>query len=317
MALDYYQILGVSKNASDAEIKSQYRKLARKYHPDVSKLKNAEKRFKEVNEAYDVLKNKEKRRQYDMFGHAGGAAGAGFNPGGGFNAGGFNQGQESGFQGFGQGGFGSFSDIFENMFKNQSQSSAGFNRSSRTQNTQHTQQQSRSSNAQTLDIHVPLEDVFLGAEKVFNLSIPGEKNPKKIKVKIPKGITAGKKIRLPNQGKHNNDILLKINYSKHDLYEVKDNDILLNLPITIWEAAIGATISVPTLGGKVDLKIPPDSQSGRKLRLKGQGLGSPAGDLYVTLMIKIPPSTNNELAKLYSQIKHCAPYDPREHFKKR
>ncbi|MBF0266038.1 MAG: DnaJ domain-containing protein [Gammaproteobacteria bacterium] len=314
MALDYYKILDVPKNASDAEIKAQYRKLARKYHPDVSKLKNAEKRFKEINEAYEVLKNKEKRRQYDMFGHAG--AGAGFNPGGGFNSGGFNsgQGENSGFDGFGQGGFGNFSDIFENMFKNQSQSRPGFNSSQRTQQTQ---QQNRAASSQTLDIHVPLEDVFLGAEKIFNLSFPGESTPKKIKVKIPKGIIAGKKIRLPHQGKNNNDILLKINYHKHDLFEVKDNDILLNLPITIWEAAMGATISVPTLGGKVDLKIPPDSQSGRKLRLKGQGLGSPAGDLYVTLMIKIPPSTNNELAKLYTQIKHSAPYDPREHFRRK
>jgi len=305
MSTDYYKILEVSKQASDAEIKKQYRKLARKYHPDVSKLKNAEKRFKEINEAYDVLKNKEKRRQYDTFGQAGPSAG-GFNPGGsGFNPGG----SSADFGGFGGG---SFSDIFENMFTGGAGRQSGFN----TQQSQRTQRQStsRQANTQTLEIQVQLEDVFMGAEKIFNLSIPGEKNSKRIKVKIPKGIEEGKKIRLPSQGQNNSDILLKINYAKHSLFILENNDILLNLPLTIWEAALGATISVPTLGGKVDLKIPPNSQSGRKLRLKGRGLGKPIGDQYVTLMIKVPPENNNELVKLYSQIKSCSSYNPREHF---
>ncbi len=311
MPTDYYKVLEVSREASDEEIKKQYRKLARKYHPDVSKLKNAEMRFKEVNEAYEVLKNKEKRRNYDMFGDPDGNKwqAGGFRPGAGTSGQYRSQAGENDFAGFGQG---SFSDIFERMFNNNASGPTG--QANKNRHTKSAQSRS-STNVQTLDISVKLEDVFLGSEKTFVLTLPGEKDPKRIKVKIPKGIEDGKKIRLNKQGKNGSDILLKINYEKHALFSIEANDVFLNLPITVWEAALGASISVPTLGGNVDLKLPANSQSGKKMRLKGRGLGSnPIGDQYVTLMIKVDPNMTKEMEKAYLQLKNLSSYRPREHF---
>ncbi|MFK5987076.1 MAG: DnaJ C-terminal domain-containing protein [Pseudomonadota bacterium] len=311
MPTDYYKILGVDRNASDDEIKKQYRRLARKYHPDVSKLRNAEKRFKEVNEAYDVLKNKEKRNNYDRFGSADGNPfqGGGFTPPPNGGAG-FNSANRSDFGGFGQG---SFSDIFDKMFNQEAPSGQpqdGFSRSSGfTGNPQASTQPE-----QTIEVSVSLEDVFSGSEKTFRLSLPGLKEAKRLKVKIPKGIKEGQKIRLSKQGSQGADLYLKIKYKKHQLYTIEGNDIHLNLPITVWEAALGGTLSIPTLGGIVEMKIPAGSQSGKKLRLKGRGLGIVPGNQYVTLLIKLESDPDSKMQKLYQQMKEISLFNPRETF---
>lgn len=314
MQTDYYKILGVKQNASDAEIKKQYRLLARKYHPDVSKLRNAEKRFKEVNEAYDILKNKEKRSNYDRFGSAdGNPFSGGFSPppnGGGQYQSSGGAGRASDFGGFGQGNFG---DIFDKMFNNggntqqSQQRQDGFSSGFGGQNA-HTNRPAD----QSIDVSVTLEDVFSGAEKTFRLSLPGRKEPKRLKVKIPKGIKEGQKIRLSKQGNNGADIFLVIKYKAHHLYTVEENDIFINLPITIWEAALGSVLTIPTLGGDVEMKIPSNSQSGSKLRLKGRGLGQVAGNQYVTLLIKLAPKPNEELQEIYAKIKQISDYNPRE-----
>ena len=322
MALDYYKILGVSRNASDAEIKKQYRRLARKYHPDVSKLKDAEARFKEINEAYEVLKNKEKRKNYDQFGHPdGNPFQSGFHTGAG-SAGqaGAQSWSSSDFGGFGQG---SFSDIFERMFnqgaRKQHNRQGGFNQGHHLNfttgaNARSSKQTGSDETQQIVNISVSLEDAYQGAEKSFRINIPGHKQAKRLKVKIPAGIKEGQKIRLSGQGGHGQDLYLKVKYKPHPLFQVKGNDIYLDLPVTVWEAALGEKISVPTLSQPVGLKIPPGSQSGKKLRLKNRGLGKPAGDLYVNLQIKLDPQPDANMLKLYQQMKKISHFNPRSHF---
>jgi len=309
MAIDYYKILGVERNASDDEIKKQYRRLARKYHPDVSKLRNAEKRFKEINEAYDVLKNKEKRANYDQYGSAEG------NP---WGAGGFTpppHGRSARGEDFGGFGQGSFSDIFSKMF-NQGGGQSNRQRSPFDQPFSGNPK-SNKTEAQTVEVSVDLEDIYNGGNKTFVLTMPGQNDPKRLKVKIPKGIKEGQKIRLSKQGNQGSDLFLKINYKKHPLYQVEGSDIHLELPITPWEAALGAQVSIPTLGGTVEMKIPAGSQAGKKLRLKGRGLGSKeTGDQYVTIVIKIPPDTDKKLLALYEKMQKVSNYNPRPHFPK-
>jgi len=309
MSTDYYKTLDVSRSATDDEIKKQYRRLARKYHPDVSKLKNAEKRFKEINEAYDVLKNKEKRSNYDRFGSADGNPfqGSGFRPppnGAQGHRGGPGAGPD--FGGFGQG---SFSDIFDKMFtggpqqqQQGYQSQANFNQNSQRQ----------SQPEQTIEVSISLEEVYSGGEKTFKLTLPGLRDAKRIKVKIPKGIKEGQKIRLSKQGSQGSDLFLKIKYKLHHLYTLDGNDIFLNLPITIWEAALGSKLSIPTLGGTVGMKIPAGSQSGKKLRLKGRGIGKVPGDQYVTLLIKLEEEPSKETQKLYEKLQEISDFNPRE-----
>ena len=308
---DYYKTLGVSRNASNADIKKQYRRLARKYHPDVSKLKNAEARFKEVNEAYDILKDKEKRSNYDRFGSAKGSP---------FGGGGFTpppQGSGGNFGGFGQG---NFSDIFDNMFKNAR--GGQFNEGSFTQQGR---QQSYQQNGpgkggnQTVKISVPLEDAYSGANRTINIRIPGESKNKKLKVKIPKGIKEGQKIRLSGQGSSGShkkgDLLLEVSFAKHKHFTVDKKNISLVLPITPWEAALGTSLSIPTLGGIVDMKLPENTRGGKKLRLKGRGLpGKDAGDQYVILQIMTPEADSKELKDLYKKMQDISKFNPREDF---
>ena len=305
---DYYKILGVSRNTSGAEIKKQYRRLARKYHPDVSKLSNAEARFKEVNEAYDVLKDKEKRSNYDRFGSAdGNPFQGGFTP----PPGGAGRGH-SGFGGFGQG---SFSDIFDNMFTN---SRGGqFNKEAFSQRSH--QQRNPKGLDQTVIISVALEDAYHGASRTLSVHVPGESGNKKLKIKIPKGIKEGQKIRLSGQGgkgpQASGDLFLQVKFAQHKYFTVDDKDINLVLPITPWEAALGTTLSIPTLGGIVEMKLPPKTKGGKKLRLKGRGLpGKEAGAQYVILQIMTPEANTDELKKLYKQMETISQFNPREGF---
>lgn len=309
---DFYKILGVNRNASDAEIKKQYRRLARKYHPDVSKLSNTEALFKEVNEAYDVLKDKEKRSNYDRFGSADGSPfQGGFTPPpGGFNS--SQRGRSAGFGGFGQG---NFSDIFDGMFKNAR--GGQFDSDNFSQQRHHTQ--SHKGKDQTVSISIPLEDAYHGANRTLNVHIPGESGQKKLKVKIPKGIKEGQKIRLSGQGgkghQANGDLFLEIKFTQHKYFTLVDKDINLILPITPWEAALGTSLSIPTLGGTVEMKLPANTKGGKKLRLKGRGLpGKTAGDQYVILQIMTPKADTSELKELYKKMEKISHFNPREDF---
>ena len=289
---DYYKILGVDRNIEQADLKKAYRKLARKYHPDVSKEANAEERFKEVNEAYEVLGDKEKRSQFDTLG-ADWQNGQNFNPPPGWE-GGFDHNQFGG----GMGGAGGFSDFFESMFGGgMGGAGAGFGQ----------QQQRRKPPAETMILRVELEDIFAGGKKQIRL--PSGSN---IEVKIPKGFEEGKKIRLAGKGSHGADIHLKILINKHSLYKREEKNIFLDLPIAPWEAALGASVTIDTLAGKLKLKIPENSASGKKMRLKGRGLpGSPVGDQYVVLQIVTPPASSDDERAFYQDMEKKFDWSPR------
>lgn len=289
---DYYQILGVSRNVSKDEIKKAYRKLARKYHPDVSKEANAEAKFKEVGEAYEALKDPEKRAQYDQFG-SNYKNGQSFTPPPGW-------GQKSA----GMGGQGNFSNFFESIFGGAGMGSGRDNFYAPGEDV----------NAK---ITISLEDAFNGAKKTIRRP-SGSTETGTLNVKVPAGITSGKKIRLSGQGKAGmadkaGDLYLEIAIAPHAYYRLEDNNVYLDLPITPWEAALGANVTVPTLAGKINLTIPANAKSGQKMRLKGRGLpGTEPGDHFVVLQIINPPVDNDKATKLYQQMAEEFSFNPRE-----
>ncbi|MGQ0657333.1 MAG: DnaJ C-terminal domain-containing protein [Chromatiales bacterium] len=313
---DYYEIMGVARDASPADIKRAYRRLARKYHPDVSKERDAEARFKEVNEAYEVLKDSEKRRAYDQLG-ANWKAGQDFTPPPGW--------EEHVFH-FGDGRFtgadaSQFSDFFDALFGGLGATVGG--RGARTY---------RSGGFGTMrgeDQHariaVTLEEVYQGGQRVIELQIPVRdasgrvvQKTRSLKVAIPPGVTKGQHIRLAGQGAAGvgvgsaGDLYLEVELVPHPLFHAEGRDIHLNLPIAPWEAALGATVTVPTLGGKVDLKVPAGSQSGQKLRLRGRGLpGNPAGDQYVVLQVVVPKPRTASQRELYERMQRELQFNPR------
>jgi curved DNA-binding protein len=279
---DYYDILGVEPGAGEAEIKTAYRRLARKYHPDVSKEPGAEERFKAVNEAYEALRDPEKRAAYDQL------RARGYRPGDEVHPRSGGQGQPDGFD-FdeifaGGGAGGGFSDFFEELFGRR--------------RAQTGRAQPRGDTHAKLS--VPLDAVYHGSSVRIGV------NGKSLNVRIPKGIRQGQSIRLAGQGSHG-DLLLEIEYAAHPQFEVDGRNIIHILPVAPWEAALGATVSVPTLGGPVELKIPPDSEAGRKLRLRGRGLpgkGSmPAGDQIVELEVLAPRVHNESEREAYRKLR--------------
>lgn len=307
---DYYKMLGVEKNANDEEIKKQYRRMARKYHPDVSKEKDAEEKFKEVKEAYEVLKDPEKRKAYDQMG-ANWKEGQQFHtpPNWDFRS---ADGNGASFEA------GDFSDFFENLFGQHRGAHA------RGQRAHHFAQPGQDLHSK---IQLSLEEAFKGTERTLQLQEPdlnpntGEVNFKtrSLRVKIPAGVTEGQQIRLAKQGGkgvsggENGDLYLEIQLADHVQFTVKDRDIFITLPITPWEAALGAKITAPTLAGNVELTIPQHSQTGKKLRLKGRGLpGNPPGDQYVTLAIYIPEPKNAAQRELYEKMAQEMHFNPRE-----
>jgi curved DNA-binding protein len=292
---DYYKVLGVERDISQADLKKTYRKLARKYHPDVSKEVNAEERFKDVNEAYEVLGNAKKRSSYDDLG-ANWQNGQSFNPPPGWD-GGFDFNQHTG--GAQHGGAG-FSDFFESMFGG----GAGFQQGGFEQ-----QHQRRKPPAETMNLSVDLEDIFAGNNKRVRLP-----NGKTIEVKIPKGIDDGKKIRLSGKASNGGDLHLKINIKKHPIYRLEGKNVYLDLPIAPWEAALGASVTIDTLAGKLKLKVPEGSSSGKKMRIKGRGLPKTtgvSGDQYVVLQIVTPPADNDDKKDFYSEMEKKFDWNPR------
>lgn len=291
---DYYQILSVEPSSGDAEIKTAYRRLARKFHPDVSKEAGAEEKFKAINEAYEALRDPAKRKAYDQL-RAGG-----YRPGdqvrqppGGFHRGHGGGGQpdfEEIFAGGGAGG--GFSDFFESMFGRQG-AGAG---------PRGAQARGAAGNGITrAKLAVPLESVYNGGSVRIGV------NGRTLDVGVPKGVKPGQSIRLARQGNGGGDLLLEIEYAAHPQFEVDGRNIIHVLPVAPWEAALGATISVPTLGGSVELKIPADSESGRKLRLRGRGLPAGAagtdGDQIVELEILAPRAQEDAQREAYVQMR--------------
>ncbi len=284
---DYYAVLGVEPSAGDAEIKTAYRRLARKYHPDVSKEPGAEEQFKAVNEAYEALRDPQKRAAYDQLRERGYRPGEEFRPPPDFGRGGpgaqdFDY--EEIFGGAG-GGSGGFSDFFEGLFGRRARAEQGAPRGP---------QPSRDSRAK---LAVPLQAVYDGGSVRVNV------NGKQLDVKVPKGVKPGQVIRLAGQGVQGGNLLLEVEYAPHPQFEVDGRNIIHVLALTPWQAALGATLSVPTLGGAVELKIPADSDSGRKLRLRGRGLpGTPAGDQIVELEVTAPRAETDAQREAYTAL---------------
>ena len=306
---DYYQIMGVERDATQDQIKRAYRKLARKYHPDVSKDPDAEARFKEVGEAYEVLKDPEKRAAYDQLG-ANWKAGQDFHPPPDWDA---------GFE-FRGGGFtdsdsGAYSDFFESLF------GGGFSRA-QTRGRRGFHARGEDHHAKVL---IDLEDAYQGATRSIMLRVPEMDSQghvitreRTLNVKIPKGVKQGQRIRLAGQGApgigegQTGDLYLEIEFNPHNLYRVEGRDVYLDLPVAPWEAALGATVKAPTPEGAVDLKIPPGTTAGRNLRLKGRGIpGKPPGDLYVVIQLALPPADSEEARQLYRDMAQKLAFNPR------
>jgi curved DNA-binding protein len=305
---DYYAVMGVKRDATQDEIKRAYRKLARKYHPDVSKEADAEARFKELGEAYEVLKDPEKRAAYDQLG-ANWKAGQDFRPppewgqGFEFHGGGFTQADAS-----------QFSDFFESLF------GRGFAQAGRARSGFH----ARGEDAYA-KVLIDLEDAYRGATRALTLQsteLGADGRPRvrqrTLNVRIPKGVRQGQHIRLAGQGDPGigqgkaGDLYLEIEFRPHTFYHVEGRDVFVDLPVAPWEAALGATVKAPTPDGAVDLKIPPGSAGGRKLRLKGRGIpGSPAGDLYVVLQVVLPPADSEAARAAYKAMQQTLAFNPR------
>lgn len=305
---DYYSIMGVERGATQDEIKRAYRKLARKYHPDVSKEANAEARFKDLGEAYAVLKDPEKRAAYDQLG-SDWKAGQSFRPPPDWDAG-FE------FSGGFDGGDSTYSDFFESLFGQSFHAARG-------------DQRHAGMHAHGEDHHakvlIDLEDAYRGASRSISLRTPEFDNSghvtskqRTLNVKIPKGVKQGQRIRLSGQGSPGigggkaGDLYLEIEFRPSKLFRVEGRDIHLELPVTPWEAALGATVKAPTPSGPVDLKIPEGMTRRRRLRLQKRGIpGEPPGDLYVDLMITLPVADSDKARQLYRKMQQELAYNPR------
>ena len=303
---DYYKVMGVARDATEAQIKQAYRKLARKYHPDVSKEPDAEARFKEVGEAYEVLRSAEKRAAYDRLG-AGPRAGEDFRPppdwGSGFE-----------FSGAGPGAgetSADYSEFFEALFGRGGGRGRQFDRG-----------HGEDHHARIL---LDLDATLSGGSRAFTLRVPEidaegriRARERTLNVQVPKGILPGQTIRLagqgaaPHGGGHAGDLYIEVEFQPHPLYRIEGRDLYLDLPVAPWEAALGATVKTPTPGGPVELKIPAASHAGSKLRLKGRGIpSSPPGDFYVVLQIALPAAADEKAKAAYRALAEAVPFNPR------
>ncbi len=314
---DYYKIMGVARDATPAEIKRMYRQLARKYHPDVSKAPDAEARFKELGEAYAVLKDVEKRAAYDQLG-SNWKAGQDFRPPPDWNA---------GFEFSGAGGrdreaggdfagrASDFSDFFEALY------GQGFDPVRQGRSAQHARGEDHHAR-----IMIDLEDAYTGAMRTVTLQRPevdaeGHVSMRvhQLNVTIPRGVHGGQHIRLTGQGSPGagqgkpGDLYLEIGFNPHAHYRVEQRDVYLDLPVAPWEAALGATVKVPTPNGMIELKIPAKSVAGGKLRLKGRGIpGSTPGDFYALIQLALPPADSEAANAFYLYMAEQFPsFNPR------
>jgi curved DNA-binding protein len=282
---DYYEILGVTRGASPDEVKRAYRKLARKYHPDVSKEKNAEDKFKEVQEAYEVLKDPDKRAAYDQLGRE-------FRAGQQFRR--PNDWEQRFHTGGGAQGFSDlngFSDFFSSLFG----SSNG----------------TAQPDAEAGTLEVSAEEAYAGTRRRVTISEQGR--PRTVDVQIPAGVADGQALRIGGAGRQS--LLLRVKIQPHALFSLQGKDVTVELPLAPWEAALGAKVTVPTLGGSVELTIPAGAQSGQKLRLRGRGLpGSPAGDQFVILKMVTPGAASAEAKAAYERMKRDLNFNPRAHW---
>jgi curved DNA-binding protein len=311
---DYYKILGVKRDASQEEIKKAYRRLARKYHPDVSKEKNAEERFKEIGEAYEVLKDPEKRAAYDDLGRH--QAGQEFRPPPGWerqHAHGQTYSTSEGFSGVDLG------DLFSDLFgmggaRTGSTRGRGGGFTAAGQDYE-------------LGVEISLDEAYRGAARNLEVEVPEtdvqgrvRRVPKTIKLRIPKGATEGQKLRVPGKGGQglgggaNGDLYLTISLAPHPYFKPSGHDLYLEVPLAPWEAALGCEVEVPTMAGRVRLKVQGGARAGQKLRLAGRGLPKPGGgqgDFYALLQIVTPPSLSTEQKQLFEQLAAVSEFKPR------
>lgn len=328
---DYYKIMDVARTASQDDIRKAYRKLARKYHPDVSKEPDAEKRMRDLNEANDVLRDAEKRAEYDALA-AGVSGGNGSAPPPGWD-------RDFEFSGAGGGGDTDFNDFLNGMFKQAARKRQGY---AAGQGGAHPGQghpgqgYTSGSGGQAYamrgedhhaEIEITLEDSFSGVTRELSLrsvQLDDQGRPymgtRTLSVKIPKGVKEGQMIRLAGQGMPGEgggdagDLFLTVRFAAHARYKADGRDLSMHLPITPWEAALGGQVPAPTMQGEVEVNIPAGSKQGGKLRLRGKGLpGDPAGDLYLILDIVWPPADNDATRAAYQQLASAAPFNPRRH----
>lgn len=333
---DYYQTLGVSRNATAQEISKAYRKLARKYHPDVNKDKGAEEKFKQLNEANEVLGDPEKRKRYDALG-ANWKAGQEFRPPPGFEEL-FGFGRGAGANGFsfqfGGNGFsgaqgGGFSDFFNALFGGADLGSMFGSRQASGGRGAAVHPRSKKGAAREAELEISLEEAIHGGSKQITFEVLEQdaagrpkRSTKSYQIKIPPGVPEGKIIRLAGQGEKgvggaaDGDLLLKIRLKKHPKFQVKDTDIHTVVSISPWEAGLGAKVPVETLNGMVSLSIPPGSQSGQQFRLRGKGLSAgkeKRGDMLVEVKIVVPTKLNEREQELFEELKRVSTFNPRGH----
>lgn len=309
---DYYAALGVERGASAEDIKRSYRKLARKYHPDVSKQPDAETRFKDIAEAYEVIGDAERRAAYDAVASSR-KQGQEFNPPPGWNSGFEFGGFEFGGGDFGMGGDGDHSAFFDALFRN-----------ARRQGSR--APAPAGGGDHHAKVQIELRDSYCGGQRSISLRTPtpgmGDSvtmQDRQLDVNIPKGIRPGQHLRLAGQGSPAQgglpagDLYLEIEFAPHPLFRLDGADLYIELPVAPWEAALGASLTVPMPDGRVQLNVPAGSSPGRKLRLKGKGLpGAQAGDLYVLLHVALPPADTDAARQAYEALARAFPdFNPR------
>lgn len=310
---DYYKVLGVARDASPDDIKKAYRKLARKYHPDVSKEPDAESRFKEVAEAYEALSDPEKRAAYDRLG-SDWRTGQDFQPPPGWQARGAGQTRAHEFT---ASDAAQFSEFFESLFGTGPRGFGAFDEFEHDASSMGRDHHAR--------IAIDLEDAVHGATRQLSLREPTidasgrvTMQERVLSVRIPPGVRSGQHIRLagqgdPGRGGQRGDLYLEVVLNPHPLYRVDGKDLNLTLPVTPWEAALGGEVEVPTPAGRVSMTVPANSANGRRLRLKGRGLpGNPPGDLYAELQIAWPPADSQKAREFYRTMAREMPFNPRK-----
>ena len=317
---DYYEILGVPRDATDEAISKAFRKLARKYHPDVNKDKGAEAKFKELSEAHEVLGDPEKRKRYDALG-ANWQAGQDFRPPPGFegfNFGGMGAGGNGGFEAH-FGGAGGFSDFFSAIFGGLGGGGGGFDpfaggaRGFSGMGGGGRQ----SSEPQTIDLDITLEEAFHGATKLVSLVAQdprGGRSEKKLKIKIPPGSADGSIVRLSGQGGGGGDLLLRLRLAKHPRYRMDGTDLVVDLPVAPWEAALGCKVNLALLDGTIKLSVPLGTQAGQRLRVRGKGMplrSGGRGDVLAEIRIVMPPELTSAERDLLEKLSVVSKFNPR------